>query len=349
LVLIGNRFVLLGSRGLWDGLGVNRLIRIVLWCVYAVVAGWSGYVFLGPNRHAVIAGEVYRSAQPSGAQLDSEIAKKGIKTVVNLRGHCPDFDWYREEVAACERGGAGLENVMMSAKCLPAPADVRKMIALIDSAPRPMLIHCKEGKDRTGLMAVMVRLLTTDDTLPEARRELWPLWGHFPVARTQAIDDFFDRYERWLAGTAHTKALFRDWAVNHYLPGVGKSTIEVIEGPKKEIALGTAPTWTVRVTNRSTDTWFMTPGSTAGVHLGYSLRRDGEAKAIVDGKAGLMRKVVKVGMPVELTVALPPMREPGRFTLLLEMMDYSYAAIADRATPFTKYGDDAVTVTIDVR
>ena len=56
-------------------------------------------VFAGGNEHTVIPGKVYRSAQLSRERLQRTIADKKIRTVVNLRGCCPDMGWYQGEAA----------------------------------------------------------------------------------------------------------------------------------------------------------------------------------------------------------------------------------------------------------
>lgn len=54
-----------------------------------VIAGIAAFVIFttaSGNFHAVIPGEVYRSAQPLGAALARYRNEYGIRTVLNLRG-----------------------------------------------------------------------------------------------------------------------------------------------------------------------------------------------------------------------------------------------------------------------
>jgi protein tyrosine phosphatase (PTP) superfamily phosphohydrolase (DUF442 family) len=323
-------------------------LRILGGVVAAVAAGWFGYVFLGSNKHTVLPGKVYRSAQLSGPALEKTIRSHGIRTVLNLRGPCPDFDWYVAEATACAATDADLEDVTLSAKCLPSPGEVRRIVDIFDRAAYPIIVHCKEGKDRTGLVAAMVLLLHTDATLARARQELWPIWGHFRVARTVAMDEFFDQYERWLDGRPHAPSLFRDWCLTHYLPSVGKSEIVWQTKPPPSVPRGSAPSWNVRVFNRSFEAWHLQPGSTAAVHLRYAIYPAGSSQGVFEDQAGLMRKVVKPGLWFDATIALPPLRTPGRYLLKLEMFDFRGAGIGERSVPFSKYGDDPVLVEFDV-
>ena len=75
--------------------------RFALW-TFLTTSGlllgvWGYHTFLGTNLHAVIPGELYRSAQLSPAQLAEVVQRLGIRTVINLRGCCEGFDWYEQE------------------------------------------------------------------------------------------------------------------------------------------------------------------------------------------------------------------------------------------------------------
>ena len=68
------------------------------------------------NRHKIAPG-VWRSAQPSPGQI-AGFARKGIKTIVNLRGE-RDCGSYRLEVEACRRHGIKLVNFTL--RCAWSP------------------------------------------------------------------------------------------------------------------------------------------------------------------------------------------------------------------------------------
>jgi protein tyrosine/serine phosphatase len=53
----------------------------------------EGDVLFGENFHAVVPGELYRSAQLSGSRLERHIQAEGIRTVINLRGPNPGSAW----------------------------------------------------------------------------------------------------------------------------------------------------------------------------------------------------------------------------------------------------------------
>ena len=56
-------------------------------CVALGVAGlYLGILHLGDNLHAVVPGELYRSAQPTPELIADYQKSYGIKTIINLRG-----------------------------------------------------------------------------------------------------------------------------------------------------------------------------------------------------------------------------------------------------------------------
>src|SRR3546814_3645424 len=70
-----------------------------------LIGGYLGFLQLSGNFHEVVAGELYRSAQPSAAKLENYVRRHGIRTVINLRGENSDTRWYREEVDTARRLG----------------------------------------------------------------------------------------------------------------------------------------------------------------------------------------------------------------------------------------------------
>jgi protein tyrosine phosphatase (PTP) superfamily phosphohydrolase (DUF442 family) len=107
------------------------------------------------NVHTVIPGEVYRSAQLSPGRLEKLIETQKIRSVLNLRGASPGVEWYDQERAvAAKTGATHIDYELGSAKEV-TPEQARELIALMDKAPKPILIHCWGGADRTGLASAL--------------------------------------------------------------------------------------------------------------------------------------------------------------------------------------------------
>ncbi|WP_209021305.1 tyrosine-protein phosphatase [Paracoccus ravus] len=115
---------------------------------------WAMHLQANGNFHEVIKGELYRSAQPDGAQLADWAQKHGFRSVLNLRG-ASDQGWYVEEIATSQRLGLEHADFGMSAGKPLSQERADQLIALMHRLPKPLLIHCKQGADRTGLASAL--------------------------------------------------------------------------------------------------------------------------------------------------------------------------------------------------
>jgi len=163
--------------------------------IAALVAGFYEYdMHVRGNFGTVTAGEAYRSAQLDTLQLAARLRDHGIRSVVNLRGPSATGAWYRDEIAySAAHGIAHYDLELMSTK-EPSDAQMDSLVALLGRAPRPVLIHCMAGADRTGLAAALWQL-TIDGLPPQAaRRQLSLRYWHVPWGGTRAMDRAFARY-----------------------------------------------------------------------------------------------------------------------------------------------------------
>lgn len=145
---------------------------IVAGIVAAVLAGIGGgtYLYVKSFRE-VIPGRVYRSGQPSQKQLEAEITSHGIKTVFNLRGDtAPDAAW---EQATAERMGVKFGSVKLSAQHSPSWPLMMQLIEAIESAQTPVLLHCRDGVDRSGLGAMLAAMAIGGQDYDTARAQLY--------------------------------------------------------------------------------------------------------------------------------------------------------------------------------
>ena len=118
---------------------------------YCEAVVWSG------NFHTLEEGQVYRSAQLDSNELAQVIAAHDIKSILNLRGSNPGQTWYRDELAIAEERGVTHYDLALSARRRVPPEVMRKLVEIMRTAPKPLLIHCKSGSDRTGLAAALYR------------------------------------------------------------------------------------------------------------------------------------------------------------------------------------------------
>lgn len=176
------RWILLGGGGL------------VLACL-ALGGGIYLFIHHDGNFHAVEPRLVYRSAQPSADELRQLVAAHGIKTVLNLRGDNTGKPWYDEEVSTVREIGIQHLNLRMSAYQVLSVQQMDEIVRLIQQAPKPLLIHCESGSDRTGLVAALY-LLSNGQPATLASQELGARFGHLPVLkpRSAAMDQSLAAY-----------------------------------------------------------------------------------------------------------------------------------------------------------
>lgn len=179
---------------------VSAALGLVLVCL----AGFAGYLHLTGNFHAVIEGQLYRAAQVSPVNLEKWHNEHGVATVLNLRGENTGKDWYDAEVEATRRLGIRHIDFRMSAARALTQEQAQELIELMRDAPKPLLIHCMAGADRTGLAAALYVAAIDGGGEYAAERQLAPRYGHIVlpwVSRAFAMDQTWEDLEPWLGFT----------------------------------------------------------------------------------------------------------------------------------------------------
>ena len=160
-----------------------------------LLGGYLGALQLTGNFHEVLRGVLYRSAQPSAADIALYSRKYGIKTIVNLRGE-NNKDWYRQEVKAANEAGIEHIDFKMSASKELTLDQTYRLIALLRDAPKPILIHCQAGADRSGLASVIYLQQIAGVGEKTAERQLSIVYGHIGIPY---ISSAFAMDENWEA------------------------------------------------------------------------------------------------------------------------------------------------------
>lgn len=142
------------------------------------------------NFHAVQTGAFYRSAQLSAKTLDSYIKKYKIKTVINLRGEHPESSWWVGEKEVTQKNGVEFFNIDLNASKLTGKNKIRKILKIFGTAPHPMLVHCKAGRDRAGEVSALWALDQQHQSNKKALEQLFIKYGHNPICLS--CQRFFD-------------------------------------------------------------------------------------------------------------------------------------------------------------
>lgn len=149
----------------------NKIKHVISISLMLVIVLAAAYFIIRNNVHSVLPKQVYRSAQLSSGDLGWVIDQYHIRGVLNLRGPQTNKPWYSEELEATRRHGAEHFDLAMGAYRLPKPETLRKLLVLLQRMPKPLLLHCQGGADRSGL-ASMMTLLLNDAPLEEASRQV---------------------------------------------------------------------------------------------------------------------------------------------------------------------------------
>ncbi|HSI41847.1 MAG TPA: tyrosine-protein phosphatase [Xanthobacteraceae bacterium] len=174
----------------------RRRAVIAFVAVLAVVGGYLGLQQWIGNFHTVIAGELYRSAQLDAGDLAQHQKDYGIRTIINLRGPS-DAAWYKDEVAESEALGIRHIDFKLSAGRELTDAQVDQLVALMETAEKPLLLHCRGGSDRSGIASAIYLAAIAKADEAAAERQLSIYYGHFPIPffPAWAMDQTFERLE----------------------------------------------------------------------------------------------------------------------------------------------------------
>ena len=143
------------------------------------------------NQHRL--GErAWRSGQPAPYHV-GVLARQGLRTVVNLRGARMCGSYLLEKIA-CERHGITMIDFKIRSRVAPAREEIKAAAELFQRIEYPMLLHCKSGADRVGLMSVLYRFLVEGVPLMEAKQQLSLRYGHSRQGSSGVLDHFFERY-----------------------------------------------------------------------------------------------------------------------------------------------------------
>jgi protein tyrosine/serine phosphatase len=155
---------------------------------------WKDHAYLRvrfTNAHW-ISDELVRTNQPWPFQL-AEWKRRGIKTVINLRGGF-DASFHALEKDACERLGLKMVDFTITSREVPSRARVLGAKELFETIEYPALMHCKSGADRAGIMSVFYMHFRKGKTIGEALDQLSLKYLHVKAGKTGVLDYTFERY-----------------------------------------------------------------------------------------------------------------------------------------------------------
>jgi len=176
------------------------------------------YFFVDNRFYTVVEGRIYRSAQLSDDDLEKYIQEKDIKTILNLAGRRDDKDWYKKQKEIAQTYNVQLHDIGISPNELPEIDRIISIVNILEHTDRPILIHCRKGVDRTGLVSAIALAMEKDPSLDAIKEQFSLRYGVIPVYRSVG-PYFFEQYEKWLkeTGRTHSKNTLLSWITDDYV------------------------------------------------------------------------------------------------------------------------------------
>jgi protein tyrosine/serine phosphatase len=158
------------------------------------------------NFHIVEERQWYRSAQLLPGELQALVAKHSIQSVINLRGARPGSWWYDEEVEVAHELGLEHVDIEWTVRSIPSRPLLLSFLRAVEELPRPILVHCQAGADRTGLASALYGMIELGWDANKALSQL--------TIRTYHVAD------RWPAQTYFVREVWQGlaWARQEYWP-----------------------------------------------------------------------------------------------------------------------------------
>ncbi|MDR2869092.1 MAG: tyrosine-protein phosphatase [Deferribacteraceae bacterium] len=150
----------------------SKIILVIVFLIFnfTCYADEIDIAYSGVDNIYHVAPGIYRSGQPSAKDM-ARLEALGLRSVLNLR------EWHTDDDEA-EDTALKLYHVQMSAGSIDDDEIVRALRAVKD-APKPLLIHCWHGSDRTGAVVAMYRIIFEEWDKEVAIQELMqPQYGH---------------------------------------------------------------------------------------------------------------------------------------------------------------------------
>lgn len=164
------------------------------------------------NLHPVVESELYRAAQPTPWQLPKLIEKYGIRSVLNLRGRKPHRAFYALERERLEAAGVPMIDLELYSRRLPGSNELRALKEAFMRAPKPILMHCKAGADRSSLASTLYLYWFKDIPMEEAvasQMRFWP-YGYIRSSKAGVIRHWLLEFAKYRK--QHPDADLIEWA-----------------------------------------------------------------------------------------------------------------------------------------
>ena len=191
------------------------------------------------NFHWVVPGEAARAMQDWAGGLGAFLRRRGVRAIINLRGRNQDLSWWKKETAIAKASGIAHFDAMLDSRKLPTREMLERLIESFDAAPRPFMLKCSGGQDRTSFAAALYLIHRDGWSAMQSARAQFARFPylHFPKRQQRWLKAFLDFAQQ----DSHGLPL-KDWISQRYSPQSLKAWLDGHSLADGYAAIFTAPT-----------------------------------------------------------------------------------------------------------
>lgn len=323
------------------------------------------YLFdLSNNFYAVIPHKLYRSSQPTLADIKDWQDKYNIKTILNLRGK----DIYQQEEEAINVANYSkthnifIHSIELKSSRVLSQKELLNIIDILEQSPKPLLVHCRNGVDRTGLVSALAKILDNQNVASAMQEFIWTK-GFLPHREAEILKILLKDYQQWLDQhrLQSNKTHFIQWANTEYKPYYYSAMLEVVE-PMRPLNVSAWNLIKVKVTNTSHYIIPFTTDDTSGISLYWcyyskvQAEQDGQDCRYLEklypaipvelyaasGQAKLVDYNLLPQQSIVLELSIPPIRHDGWYRLELDLLEKGKFKFSSYGNPIVEKDFEAV-------
>ncbi len=138
--------------------------------------------------------KLYRGGKPTEVGM-KELARMGVKTVINLRNDGSDRD---EEAGWAKEANLKFVTVPLNIWFRPKNSQIEEILKIIDVAEnQPVYIHCRLGADRSGMVIAVYRIARENWTAKQANAEAKENGlGKWQIRMRDYINDYYKNFKK---------------------------------------------------------------------------------------------------------------------------------------------------------
>lgn len=154
----------------------RRRRRLFAILIVLITSGGGSWIWLGrsvlPRRFAVVdEGLLFRSSQPTAAQLAEVIRRHGVKSLLIVREG--GGERLRDELEFAQAHGLNVVHIPIQSQTRISDEEISRFWKCVDEkTARPILIHCSAGRHRTGFLCALYRIERMGWTVERAVDEM---------------------------------------------------------------------------------------------------------------------------------------------------------------------------------